>query len=120
VAKNGDLVALTASFDAQNAEAVVRVVEGHPIHQAGQNLSRVLRRSPVTPDGALHQCSVGFIVGMGNMSAQPSISGRSRSPPPERAGISGQFGIPDNQTADGSDSKSVFQQETPFPNRLTA
>src|SRR5215813_14116319 len=38
VAKDGDQVALAAGFDTQNAEAVLRVVEGHPVDEPGQDL----------------------------------------------------------------------------------
>jgi phytoene dehydrogenase-like protein len=38
VAENGDQVALAARFDPQDAEAVLRVVEGDTLDQTGQNL----------------------------------------------------------------------------------
>jgi hypothetical protein len=38
VAEDGDQVALTAGFDAQHAEAVLFVVEGDALDEAGQNL----------------------------------------------------------------------------------
>jgi hypothetical protein len=38
VAENCDQVALPASFDPQDAEAVLRVVEGDTLDQTGQNL----------------------------------------------------------------------------------
>jgi hypothetical protein len=38
VAENGDQVALPTRFDPQDAEAVLRVVEGDALDQTGQNL----------------------------------------------------------------------------------
>jgi hypothetical protein len=38
MADDGDQITLTASFDTQNAEAVLGVVEGDAVDQAGQNL----------------------------------------------------------------------------------
>ena len=40
VAENRDQVALPAGFDAQDAEAVLRVVEGDALDEAGQDLGR--------------------------------------------------------------------------------
>jgi len=40
VANDGDQITLAASFNSQHAEAVLGVVEGHAVDQAGQNLRR--------------------------------------------------------------------------------
>jgi len=42
----GDEIALASRFDAQHAEAVVGVVEGDAVDQAGQNLRRAYRQGP--------------------------------------------------------------------------
>src|SRR5215469_6061134 len=44
VTEHGDQVALTAGFDPQHAEAVLVVVEGDALDQAGQDLGRARRR----------------------------------------------------------------------------
>jgi len=38
VAENSDQIALAAAFDAQHAEAVIRVMKGQAVDQARQNL----------------------------------------------------------------------------------
>jgi hypothetical protein len=45
MADNGDRVALAAGFDAEHAEAIVRVVEGDPVNESRQDLRRAHRRS---------------------------------------------------------------------------
>src|ERR1700730_2555726 len=42
VAEDGDHVALAAGFDTQDAEAILRVVEGDPLHHTGQTSVGVL------------------------------------------------------------------------------
>ena len=42
----GDEIALAAGFDPQHAEAVVGVVKGDAVDQAGQNLRRAYRQGP--------------------------------------------------------------------------
>jgi len=37
---SGDEIALASRLDAQHAEAVLRVMEGYPVDQAGQDLIR--------------------------------------------------------------------------------
>src|SRR5712671_4192979 len=44
VAEDGDQVALPAGFDAEHAEAVLVVVEGDALDEAGQDLRRTHRR----------------------------------------------------------------------------
>jgi len=44
MAEDGDQVALTAGFDPQHAEAVLGVVKGDALNQAGQNLRRAYPR----------------------------------------------------------------------------
>ena len=40
VADHGDQVALAPGLDPQHAEPVLRIVERHPLHQAGQGFGR--------------------------------------------------------------------------------
>src|SRR6516165_9285516 len=53
VAKDGDQVALAPSLDPQNAEAVLRVVTGHPVDEPGQDLGWRARRGCLRHQGMM-------------------------------------------------------------------
>ena len=44
MAKGGDEILLAAHFHAEHAKAVLLVVEGHPLHKAGENFKIILDR----------------------------------------------------------------------------
>jgi len=46
MADEGDEIALAAGFDPQHAEAILGVMEGDAVDQAGQNLRRAYRQGP--------------------------------------------------------------------------
>jgi hypothetical protein len=76
MAENRDQIALSAGFDTEDAEAVLRVVEGNALDQTGQNLGWRAR-----PGWLHHRC---------RMNAEIHASYRDRAPSlmPVGAGLS--------------------------------